>query len=91
MLFFDDSSKRPWKAAKAAVLNRINVATSRGKHRLILVGNAPKLQEMGAKPVREPEDDPDQSMTENAAPSNFVSQLLDHVQRHGKSLSKSKD
>ena len=25
------------------------------------------------------------SMTENAAPSNFVSQLLDHVQRHGKS------
>lgn len=69
------------------VLNRINVATSRGKHRLILVGNARKLQEMGAKyDARTREDDSDQSMTENAAPSNFVSQLLDHVQRHGKSL-----
>ena len=69
------------------VLNRINVATSRGKHRLILVGNARKLQEMGAKyDARTREDDSEQSMTENAAPSNFVSQLLDHVQRHGKSL-----
>lgn len=69
------------------VLNRINVATSRGKHRLILVGNARKLQEMGAKyDARNTEDDSDLSMTENAAPSNFVSQLLNHVQRHGKSL-----
>ena len=69
------------------VLNRINVATSRGKHRLILVGNARKLQEMGATyDARTREDDSEQSMTENAAPSNFVSQLLDHVQRHGKSL-----
>ncbi|MBT5282464.1 MAG: AAA family ATPase [Euryarchaeota archaeon] len=69
------------------VLNRINVATSRGKHRLILVGNARKLQEMGEKyDERTREDDSDQSMTENAAPSNFVSQLLDYVQRHGKSL-----
>ena len=69
------------------VLNRINVATSRGKHRLILVGNARKLQEMGEKyDARTREDDSDQSMTENAAPSNFVSQLLDYVQRHGKSL-----
>ena len=67
------------------VLNRINVATSRGKHRLILVGK--KLQEMGAKyDARNAEDDSDLSMTENAAPSNFVSQLLNHVQRHGKSL-----
>ena len=69
------------------VLNRINVATSRGKHRLILVGNARKLQEMGAKyDARNIEDDSDLSMTENAAPSNFVSQLLNHVQRYGKSL-----
>jgi hypothetical protein len=69
------------------VLNRINVATSRGKHRLILVGNARKLEEMGAKyDARTREEDSEQSMTENAAPSNFVSQLLEHVQRHGKSL-----
>jgi DNA polymerase III delta prime subunit len=69
------------------VLNRINVATSRGKHRLILVGNARKLQEMGMKyDSRNAEDDSDLSMTENAAPSNFVSQLLTHVQLHGKSL-----
>lgn len=69
------------------VLNRINVATSRGKHRLILVGNSRKLQEMGAKhDARNKEDDSDLSMTENAAPSNFVSQLLNHVQQHGKSL-----
>ena len=69
------------------VLNRINVATSRGKHRLILVGNARKLEEMGAKyDARTREEDSGQSMTENAAPSNFVSQLLEHVQRHGKSL-----
>ena len=69
------------------VLNRINVATSRGKHRLILVGNVRKLKEMGAKyDARTGEDDSDLSMAENAAPSNFVSQLLEHVQRHGKSL-----
>ena len=69
------------------VLNRINVATSRGKHRLILVGNARKLKEMGAKyDARNKEEDSDLSMTENSAPSNFVSQLLDYVQTHGISL-----
>ena len=31
------------------VLNRINVATSRARHRLILIGNARQLEEMGAK------------------------------------------
>jgi hypothetical protein len=42
------------------VLNRINVATSRGKHRLILVGNVRKLKEMGAKyDARTGEDDSD--------------------------------
>jgi len=69
------------------VLNRINVATSRGRHRLILVGNARKLQEMGAKyDARNTEDDADLSLTENTAPKNFVSQLLNYVQQHGRSL-----
>ena len=69
------------------VLNRINVATSRGKHRLILVANARKLQEMGAKhDARNADEDSESSMTENTAPQNFVSQLINHVQKNGRSL-----
>ena len=69
------------------VLNRINVATSRARHRLILVGNARKLEEMGAKyDARNVDQDPESSMTENLAPQNFVSQLINHVQKNGRSL-----
>jgi hypothetical protein len=69
------------------VLNRINVATSRARHRLILVGNARKLEEMGAKyDARNADDDAELSMTENAAPQNFVSQLIGHVQHHGRTM-----
>ncbi len=69
------------------VLNRINVATSRGKHRLIIVANARKLKEMGAKyDERNADEDSESSMTENTAPQNFVSQLINHVQKHGRSL-----
>jgi hypothetical protein len=69
------------------VLNRINVATSRARHRLILVGNARKLEEMGAKyDARNVDEDSESSMTENTAPQNFVSQLINHVQKHGRSL-----
>ena len=69
------------------VLNRINVATSRARHRLILVGNARQLEEMGAKyDIRNAEADLESSMTENLAPQNFVSQLINHVQKNGRSL-----
>ena len=69
------------------VLNRINVATSRARHRLILVGNARQLEEMGAKyDARNADKDQESSMTENIAPQNFVSQLINHVQKNGRSL-----
>jgi len=69
------------------VLNRINVATSRARHRLILVGNARQLEEMGSKyDARNADDDQEESMTENTAPRNFVSQLINHVQKNGRSL-----
>jgi len=69
------------------VLNRINVATSRARHRLILVGNTRKLEEMGAKyDARNADEDSESSMTENTAPQNFVSQLINHVQKNGSSL-----
>jgi hypothetical protein len=69
------------------VLNRINVATSRARHRLILVGNAHQLEEMGAKyDARNADKDQESSMTENIAPQNFVSQLINHVQKNGRSL-----
>ena len=69
------------------VLNRINVATSRARHRLIIVGNARQLEEMGAKyDIRNADDDLESSMTENLAPQNFVSQLINHVQKNGRSL-----
>jgi len=69
------------------VLNRINVATSRARHRLILVGNARQLEEMGAKyDARNADEDSESSMTENSAPQNFVSQLINHVQKNGRSL-----
>jgi len=69
------------------VLNRINVATSRARHRLILVGNARKLEEMGAKyDARNADEDSESSMAENLAPQNFVSQLINHVQKNGRSL-----
>jgi len=68
-------------------LNRINVATSRARHRLILVGNAKMLKEMGKKhDARNVVEDDEGSMTENTAPQNFVSQLIDHVQKNGRSL-----
>mgnify|MGYP001275994479 CR=1 FL=1 len=69
------------------VLNRINVATSRARHRLILVGNARQLEEMGAKyDAKNSDQDSESSMTENTAPQNFVSQLINHVQKNGRSL-----
>jgi len=69
------------------VLNRINVATSRARHRLILVGNARQLEEMGKKhDARNTDEDLDSSMTENTAPQNFVSQLINHVLKNGRSL-----
>jgi hypothetical protein len=69
------------------VLNRINVATSRARHRLIIVGNARQLEEMGKKyDARNANDDLESSMTENTAPQNFVSQLINHVQKNGRSL-----
>ena len=69
------------------VLNRINVATSRARHRLILVGNARQLEDMGAKyDARNADEDQESSMTENMAPQNFVSQLINHVQKNGRSL-----
>ena len=69
------------------VLNRINVATSRARHRLILVGNARQLEEMGAKyDAKNSDQDSESSMTENIAPQNFVSQLINHVQKNGRSL-----
>ena len=69
------------------VLNRINVATSRARHRLILVGNARQLEEMGTKyDARNVDHDSESSMTENTAPQNFVSQLINHVQKNGRSL-----
>ena len=69
------------------VLNRINVATSRARHRLILVGNARQLEKMGAKyDARNTEEDAESSMAENTAPQNFVSQLINHVQKNGRSL-----
>ena len=69
------------------VLNRINVATSRARHRLILVGNVRQLEEMGSKyDARNADDDQEESMTENISPRNFVSQLINHVQKNGRSL-----
>ena len=69
------------------VLNRINVATSRARHRLILVGNARKLEEMGAKyDTRNADIGLESSLTENTSPKNFVSQLINHVQKNGRSL-----
>jgi hypothetical protein len=69
------------------VLNRINVATSRARHRLILVGNARKLEEMGVKyDAKNADEDSDSSMAEKTAPQNFVSQLINHVQKKGRSL-----
>jgi len=69
------------------VLNRINVATSRARHRLILIGNARQLEEMGAKyDAKNSDQDTESSMTENTAPQNFVSQLINHVQNNGRSL-----
>ncbi len=69
------------------VLNRINVATSRARHRLILVGNARQLEEMGTKyDARNLDLDTESSMTENTAPQNIVSQLINHVQKNGRSL-----
>jgi len=69
------------------VLNRINVATSRARHRLLLVGNARQLEEMGAKyDAKNTDEDLESSMTENTAPQNFVSQLINHVQKNGRSL-----
>ena len=69
------------------VLNRINVATSRARHRLILVANTRKLEEMGAKyDARNADDDVELSMAENTAPQNFVSQLISHVKQHGRSM-----
>ena len=69
------------------VLNRIKVATSRARHRLILVGNARQLEEMGTKyDARNVDHDSESSMTENTAPQNFVSQLINHVQKNGRSL-----
>ena len=69
------------------VLNRINVATSRARHRLILVGNGRQLEEMGAKyDAKNSDQDSESSMTENTAPQNFVSQLINHVQKNGRSL-----
>jgi len=68
-------------------LNRINVATSRARHRLILVANARKLEEMGKKyDARNADDDVELSMTENSAPQNFVSQLINYVQQHGRTM-----
>jgi hypothetical protein len=69
------------------VLNRINVATSRARHRLIIVGNARQLEKMGEKyDARNADKDLESSMTENTAPQNFVSQLINHVQKNGRSL-----
>ena len=69
------------------VLNRINVATSRARHRLIIVGNARQLEKMGEKyDARNTDKDLESSMTENTAPQNFVSQLINHVQKNGRSL-----
>ena len=69
------------------VLNRINVATSRARHRLVLVGNARQLEDMGKKyDARNTDEDSESSMTENTAPQNFVSQLINHVQKNGRSL-----
>ena len=69
------------------VLNRINVATSRARHRLILVGNVRKLKEMGRKHDSKNQDgESENSATEKAAPSNFVTQLVEHVQREGRTL-----
>ena len=68
-------------------LNRINVATSRARHRLILVGNARQLEEMGAKyDAKNSDEDSETSITENKVPQNFVSQLINHVQKNGRSL-----
>ena len=69
------------------VLNRINVATSRARHRLIIVGNARQLEEMGKRyDARNADEDSESSITENTAPQNFVSQLINHVQKNGRSL-----
>ena len=69
------------------VLNRINVATSRACDRLILIGNARQLEEMGAKyDAKNSDQDTESSMTENTAPQNFVSQLINHVHNNGRSL-----
>ena len=69
------------------VLNRINVATSRARHRLVLVGNARQLEDMGKKyDARNTDEDSESSMTENTAPQNFVSQLINHVQKNGRSI-----
>jgi hypothetical protein len=69
------------------VLNRINVATSRARHRLVLVGNARQLEDMGKKyDARNIDEDSESSMTENTAPQNFVSQLINHVQKNGRSI-----
>ena len=69
------------------VLNRINVATSRARHRLVLVGNARQLEDMGKKyDARNTDEDSESSMTEKTAPQNFVSQLINHVQKNGRSL-----
>ena len=71
------------------VLNRINVATSRARHRLIIVGNARKLEEMGekydARNTHEGDEEDEERMT-HSAPRNFVSQLINHVQLHGRSM-----
>jgi superfamily I DNA and/or RNA helicase len=69
------------------VLNRINVATSRARHRLILVGNARKLKQMGEiYDTRNADKGLESSLTENTAPKNFVTQLINHVQKNGRSL-----
>ncbi len=68
-------------------LNRINVATSRARHRLILVGNARQLEDMGSKyDAKNSDEDSESSITENKVPQNFVSQLINHVQKNGRSL-----
>jgi len=69
------------------VLNRLNVATTRAKHRLFIAGNFEQMKKMGKKDLqrrkKDFEIDENQTVVGQKPKPNFVSQLLNYVEDNG--------
>lgn len=70
------------------VLNRLNVATTRARHRLFIAGNFEQMKKMGKKDLerrkRDFVEDENQTMVGQKPKPSFVSQLLNYVEKNGR-------